>query len=460
MTHLSDRRYREFIILVIMSALVQTNAYLLIPNFEFILEEFNINNALVGMMSGLYIVILGTSTLVWGILTDKLEKRKRLLRTNLFFALLCSLLSFMLIDFTPFLFAQLLLAFFIGSIPPITYSFITDLFKPGERITTLNVWNIISSVGSGIGFVIGLIAGFFGEWRMGIIGGTIAISLALLLSVIVHEPERGLSDIMVNYISMREKVFYPYRLSFSDIRHALTGNKTNIYMIMQSILVYFAWGAFSTWSIHALIEQANVNNVAAAIILGIASAGNLGSLVIAPIIDRLRRGNHHQAITQIVSISLIIETIMLSFMLLLIPKLNINSGDLISTFFSTISILYTNQQLQLTIILGVIGLMANSVVSPVRDSIIADINLPENRAVMISIIMISIFFGRGIGIMFVGYISSYVGSLTISIIISQLILIPAAIIWMKSSNTYSIDLNYLLEIMDERRLNIIDSMSK
>ncbi len=447
-------RYLNFVILLMISALVQTNIYLLVPNFEYISQEFRIGDAMIGLMSGFYVIVIGISTLLWSILADRMETRKIIMVMNLVLALFFSALSYFIFDFTWFLLSQLALAFFIGSLSPIIYSFITDLFEPGERITSLNIWNIISSIGSGIGFIIGLITGFFGEWRLSILSGGIALMIAVVFSLIVKEPIRGMSDPQISQVLIEKKLRYPYRLSLNDLGKAITRNRTNLLMISQAVLVYIAWGAFSTWSMHAIIRQANTSSVVATIILGIASAGNLGSLVFSPIADKVRRRNPRKVVI-LASVALVIETITLSTMLILIPKINISSEDLISSLFIAFRKISSDLRLQVAIGIGAIGLFANSIISPIRDSIIADINLPENRATMISIITISIFLGRGIGIFTVGLLSQYFGSLIIGIILTQLSLIPASFLWLRSREIYIIDLNEFSSIMETRRLDLI-----
>jgi len=447
-------RYLNFTKLLIISALVQTNIYLLVPNFEYISEEFQIGDALLGLMSGLYVIVIGLSTLLWGLLTDRIKTRKKIMIANLSLALISSINSYILSDFNLFLLSQVILAFFIGSLAPIIYSLITDLFEPGERITSLNIWNIISSVGSGIGFVVGLITGFFGNWRLGILCGGIALMIAMIISLVIYEPVRGASDPQIGRILIEKNIDYPYRLSMDSLKRAIMKNKTNLLMINQAILVYIAWGAFSTWGIHAIIRQANTSNVVATIILGIASAGNLGSLIICPIADKIRKQNPKKLVI-IASMALVVETIALSNMLLLIPKINILSKDLVSTLILAFTIIASNSRLQIAIIIGAIGLLANSIISPIRDSIVADINLPENRGTMISLISISVFLGRGVGIFLVGLLSQYINSLPVAIILAQLALIPASFIWLKSSSTYLMDLDEIALILKIRRLDLI-----
>ena len=446
----SRKRWRIFFILVAITTFVQTNIYLLIPNYQLIAQEFIVGDFLLGLMSGSYIFIIGFSSILWGYIVDKVENRKLILIVDVSVASILTFLAYYATNFLWLFVTQVITAFFIGAVPPVIYSMITDLFRPGERIKALNVWNIISSIGSGIGFVVGLFSGVWFSWRNSLLYGAFLIFIAVLFSLILREPPRAASEDILSDLILERGIKYEYKISIEDLRLALLNGRTTAIMIIQSLLVYIAWGAYSTWSLHAFSRECNTDTVVATIILGLASAGTLGAFILAPLADKLRLRRPSRVIVM-VACCLAIEPVFLSLMFLTMPNINIYDGDIINTLSIVIQNVLSRNSLKLAVIFGFIGLFAGSIVSPVRDSVIADVNLPEHRATMNSLTGIFSLFGRSLGIVLVGALAEFFFSLKMAIVLIQWILIPTAILWMIASKYYEREIIRLVKTLENRK---------
>lgn len=96
-----------------------------------------------------------------------------------------------------------------GGVPP-SYAIITDTYPPGKRAAALGIFNLGPAIGAAAGVAFGAaIAESFG-WRMPfIVVGAIGIVTAILVKLIVREPERGGTDLVRATDAMDAARFWP-----------------------------------------------------------------------------------------------------------------------------------------------------------------------------------------------------------------------------------------------------------
>ena len=383
------------------------------------------------------------------ILIDKADNRKVLLMINTFIAALLTLLGSVSISFSMLFVIHVLTGIFIGSLSPTIYSMLSDLFKPGERVRAFNIWSIVSSVGSGIGFGLGLLIGIKYGWRTAMLYGSIPLFIAILIIFLIKEPLRAASEDELTDLILDSGVRYTYRISRKDLKFILK-NKTTLFLIIQSIFVYIAWGSFSTWALHAISRELGTTIIIATIILALASIGNLGAFILAPIADRMRVINPRYK-TLMAALCILSEAIFLSLMMLSLPVINIYDTNVTNAVIGVLEKVSENKTLAIAILFGFIGLFAGSILGPIRDSTLADVNLPEHRATAISLISIASLVGRSLGIILTGAFSTFFLSLRTAIVFSQMFLIPAAGMWVYLSIFYISELKLMKEILEERK---------
>lgn len=96
-----------------------------------------------------------------------------------------------------------------GGVPP-SYAIITDTYPPGKRAAALGIFNLGPAIGAAIGVAFGAaVAERFG-WRMPfIVIGAIGIVTAVLVWLLVREPERGATDIVRDAAAAEKARFWP-----------------------------------------------------------------------------------------------------------------------------------------------------------------------------------------------------------------------------------------------------------
>ncbi|MEW4449430.1 MFS transporter [Qipengyuania sp. JC766] len=82
-----------------------------------------------------------------------------------------------------------------GGVPP-SYALITDTFSPGYRATALGIFNLGPPIGAAVGIAFGASIAAAFDWRDAfIVVGIVGIVTAIILKLVMRDPERGGTDI-------------------------------------------------------------------------------------------------------------------------------------------------------------------------------------------------------------------------------------------------------------------------
>ncbi|MHA6718671.1 spinster family MFS transporter [Sphingomonas sp. RS6] len=104
-----------------------------------------------------------------------------------------------------------------GGVPP-SYAIITDTFPPGRRASALGIYNLGPAIGAAIGVAFGAAVAAQFDWRTPfIVIGGIGIVTALLVRLLLREPERGATDPVRTGTPTGKAPFWPtLRMFFSN----------------------------------------------------------------------------------------------------------------------------------------------------------------------------------------------------------------------------------------------------
>lgn len=82
-----------------------------------------------------------------------------------------------------------------GGVPP-SYALITDTFSPGYRATALGIFNLGPPIGAAVGIAFGASIAAAFDWRDAfVVVGIVGIVTAIVLKLVMRDPERGGTDI-------------------------------------------------------------------------------------------------------------------------------------------------------------------------------------------------------------------------------------------------------------------------
>lgn len=424
------------------------DAYLLIPNYNLIKNDLAVTDAYLGMITGGYLFFNGLAALIWSYASDaRGMKRKMLLAGSFITGGILTMIVSILYNPLGIAFLWILAGGSLGAIIPLGFSIISDLFESGSRTGIFMIWYTLGGVGLAIGYGLSLFLGVIAGWRYPLyIGGMILIFLGAPLCLLLWEPPRGLADLRSTKGTGDYR--YPYRFQPSDLG-LIISNKSNIYVALQGILGTIPNGVLFTWTVHYIIREAHASEVVASVFIGIMSTGALGGLALSYLADKLYQLKHEYRpiLAGICSVS---EAILFTVFFSIPIRINVFSDDPIEAFTQIVNLIRVNKVFLLAFLLFFIAMFFNSPVGAIRNSVLADVNLPEHRATVLAGVNIAELFSKSLGITLVGLLSDIMGNLRIPITITMIVWIFSGSAWFTLSRYYEKDLSRVKKTLDER----------
>jgi MFS family permease len=94
-----------------------------------------------------------------------------------------------------------------GGVPP-SYALITDTFSPGYRATALGIFNLGPAIGAAMGIAFGASIAAAFNWRDAFIAvGIVGIVTAIGLKLLIRDPKRGATDLVVDATATEPAAF-------------------------------------------------------------------------------------------------------------------------------------------------------------------------------------------------------------------------------------------------------------
>ncbi len=443
--------------LALITIIQTSNMYIIIPNYNLIREDLGVSDFFLGSMTGAYIFLSGISSAAWSYLTEHLRlRRKWLLTLSLLmaggFTYLASLATNPVILFL----LRILTGVFLGAVFPLSYEIIADFYENDRRTLAYMVWYIVSGIGMALGFGMSVILAFLFSWRYPIyVNSMMLIFIGSPIAALLVEPKRALGDILSIYGS-HEGLEYMYRFRLSDLKLVLT-NKTNIYVAVEEFVSTLPQGVLIAWLTQYVVRELGSPEIVAMIFLGLGMLGGLFGVFIAKLADFLYSHNPRFR-PLIAAISASIQTIFLIIFLSLPIKLNIVGEDPIVAVLRFFSLMKENMLILFAVIVFFLGMVFNSSIEPIKNSVLSDVNLPEQRAIVVSAISTMELFFRSAGIAVAGLISDVTGSIRLTLMIFVMLYVFSGFLWVRAAETYSRDLLRIRSIVKSKIRNVNDNI--
>lgn len=454
MLSFSKLRWLGFSQVTLLFILGNMISYMLVPNFNLIKDDLGVSDTYLGLLTSGFILMNGFAALLWSYTSDAKGILRRVLLVTSFVSggLLVTLAS---VSTHPIAFAFFwtLAGGSLGAIIPLGFSLISDLFDRSTRTEVFMLWYFIGGWGLAIGYGLSLFLGQYYNWRYPLlIGGLTLIVLGGGVSSLIWEPQKGLADVSVSAESYR----YPYKFRPQDLGLILS-NKSNIHTALQGFFGTISNGILGTWAVHYLIREAKASEVAASVFLGLVGTGALGGLILSHLADSLykRRPAYRPLIAAFCSIT---ESILFIVFFATPMKLNIYTDDPIEAFNALVSLLRNNTTVLILSVVFFTAMFFNAPVGAIRESVLSDVNLPEDRATVLAAMNIGELMAKSVGISIVGVLSDALGSLRISIVALMTAWFISGIFWIFVAKHYHRDILRIKSIL-ETRVNQIKQMN-
>ena len=430
------RRKASIAILILMAAFLMADQNLLPPNYQQIMAEFGITETQMGLVSTIFVATSALITIVWGFLSD-IKGRKKLLVIGVLIGEIPCFLTAFVSNYYELLLMRLFTGIGVGSIIPIGYSLIADMFPSEER----GKGYAFIQTAFGFGTLFGMImAGLIASWRPPFIIASVPnFVLAPLFYFVAEEPKRGQGEEEVRKL-IEMGYEYTYRLSWEAVKKSFK-TKTNLLIFLQGLAGTVPWGVLMYWLVSFLIVTRGMSKETATfvlLILGIATV--IGTLLGGYVGDYFeRRTPGGRALVTGAAIFLGMLAAIGVIVYPLPPQLSPAQWLALAVY----SLLF----LQLVSFAG-----------PNVTAIISQVNLPEDRGTVFGVFNIIDNVGKALGPLFGGFLietlrkAGYTNAQAYeyTLIIGSLFWTLCAAVWLWIRHQYPKDREEVREILRKR----------
>jgi MFS family permease len=346
-------RYRWYVTFICFLFLMfhQADKYLISPLVTPIMTEFGINEAQMGAVSSLALLVSGLLYPLWGYLFDRFARPKLLALASLIWGS-TTWLSALAPTWPLFMATRASTGIDDSSYPGI-YSLLSDYFEPDVRGKAYGVLQMSGPLGFMLGTVLATMLGVALGWRnVFFITGSVGVIVAALMFFTVRERARGQAEPEMEGVKADEE----HRINWKLVG-ALFRNPSLLLVMAQGLFGTFPWSVLTFWFFRYLETERGYTSTQAmmamivAIItlaLGYYVGGYFGDMLF----KRLKQGRAIVA----------------------------GIGVLLGAVFLYFTMMVPVEQVELfAALLGLTGLMM-SVASPNVLSTTADVTLPEVRS--------------------------------------------------------------------------------
>lgn len=365
-------------------------------------KEFHVDDAAIGLMSGLFTLLGAVVSLIWGYWSDK-SNRKNLFTISVLIGQIPCLLTAFASNYQQFFILRILTGIGVGASFPTIFSMLGDLYSEKERAVAVTWMTTVMGIGQIAGELLGgYLSPAFG-WRLPFI--LVAVPNLIILAVfylLVAEPGRG----------EREEAFeelidagfvYPKTIKIGDYLN-LVKVRTNIYLFIQGILGTIPWGAIPLFLIKFLNENKGLSIAAATTTFLLFGIGNVAGTIGGGIIGGKLLKKNPSHLPHFCAVTTAFGALASLALFILVPPGN----------------------LEMTLTLGFIASFLVSITGPNVRTMLLDTNLPENRGAIFSIFNLTDSVGTGIGKYMAGLLSVGYG-LNTAINLSAAVWFPCAV---------------------------------
>ncbi len=422
-----------FIQIIFLFIILNYNAYFLVPSFEFMREYLGFSDTLLGFLSGGYLFANGLSTLIWAYISEaRLKSRKNVLSISFLLASLFILIEIFARSPLFFLLLFILAGFSLGSVLPLGFSIIADIFVSEERTQAYTLWYTFGGFGISLGIAISSIVIAILGFRFTLLIDALFLLMGSVLSWLIKEPVRGWADIGLKTSFSRYAI--EFSISMKDIK-LLLKNKINLLLIFEGALQVIPDTVILIWGFQFIMRDLSASSVVALVYLSIVGTGAFGGILLARVVDKIYAKNKVLRPLMSVIFCLLSALFFISFFQSSF-ELDIYDTDIFTSFFKITEKILSNSYIFLASLLYFMGKFVNTPLGPIKESVLADINLPEHRAIIKSFMIIIELVSRSISALLVGLLSDLTGEIRMAIIYMLSPWILASFIWIIISHDY------------------------
>lgn len=412
---MKNNRTLALVLMIIIVGFLNADQNVMNSTLVLIEKEFAVNDAAIGLMSGLFTILGAVVSIVWGYLTDK-RNRKLLFVYSILLGQIPCLLTAFVQNYPQFFILRILTGIGVGVSFPTIFSLIGDMYGEKERASAVTWMVTVIGMGQIIGQLLGGYLGPALGWRFPFIVSALPGLIVLpFFYFFVSEPKRGATEESLKALIDGGYV-YSRTIKLSDYVQ-LVKVRTNLYLFVQGLVGTIPWGAIPLFLVKFLSESRGFSiQEATTVFLFFGIGTTLGT-----IFGGLAGGALFKRKPSWLPLLCAITTFAGAFMAMLI------------------FILPLGKDLLLTLAFGLVASFIASVTNPNVKTMLLDVNVPENRGSIFSIFNLTDSVGTGFG-KFIGGILSVALGTGAALSISSAMWIPCAVLLLVISYIFSGDI--------------------
>lgn len=421
------------------------------PLFSLIAKDFNVHISSLGIISAVNILVTSLSSVYWGYLAGKGNRKKYIIIGTVIWAASVFLTS-VCKNYIQLFVLQVFTGIGLGCIASIGYSVLTDYIPHKYRGMLLSLWGMAQGFGGIAGALMASLIATASSWRtpFGIV--SVIGFFLLFLYVFIREPSMGESEPELKEF-VRNGQEYNYRIEMKHL-YGIVSKSSNIWLLQQGFFMNITTGTL-IWLPTLYISKiehsgysTQTSIVAAGYLFALLQIGGLTSSYFGYLGDVFQRKTYKgraYLTALVVFLAAPIYTAMFA-----IPMNHLRLPDDNSPIFILLYLLkeiVLNPWIMLMFILAFLATAAQSANTPNWLALITDVNLPEHRATVFSLANLIGGIGRTIGNVGVGIVLAFASNFTnepnsyiITLALFQIFFVPAAFCYIKMArlNVYDI----------------------
>lgn len=286
---MSRRDIATLALLFIMTMLLFADQIIMSAILPELSREYGADETTLGLIGSAFTLLGAFTSIVFGYISDRASRKVMLVSVVLIGEIPCILTGIPFFTQTIGAFAalRLLSGIGLGGVYPVSYSVLADYFKEEHRSTASAWMNTAWAIGSILGVAVaGYLTNVWG-WRISfILIGAPNIPVALFFALWAREPARGRTEDALEDL-IQKGLVYTQKIHFGDFKTILK-MKTNFYIFLQGIPGSVPWGILTYWAITFFQEYRHISKeMATTIFLVLGVGSTLGGIFFAYLGERL-----------------------------------------------------------------------------------------------------------------------------------------------------------------------------
>ena len=386
-------------VFVVLASLDNVAIGLAPPLYAEISDAFAVRQSVIGLVTAATFLVSAVAAVGWAYVGDRADRKPLLMAGTLIWAIGTAGTA-VSGHIAWYCCAQVVASVGLGAVGSVGFSVVSDLIRPRRRGLVMSLWGLSQGVGTLAGTLVGGLLGA-GDWRRPFWAVTVVGVGASVAYLFTYDVRRGQSEPELAGL-FADGGEYQHRIGPADAG-VILGRRTNLWLVLQGLSAQVTFGSL-VWLPQLFRARAEAQGYPAETATAIGSMyatlfqlGGVLSVVGGLIGDRLqRRTPRGRALVAAVGVLAGIPLYVLLFLVPFHIDVPVDAG--VGTVATVVlGSLFTDPQIAASFAVALLALGLTSANAPNWFALIADVNPPEHRGSVYSLVNLVNGVGRAAG---------------------------------------------------------------